>query len=102
MHLHEGQYLDPVMRDMEAFLTSSQQSVSGEVEVVLNPYHFSINGIKSPHDLMNAKFGSYAHTNTRKKNKQTKKTQKISTTKLLFRRPEIVVVICFRFHLKLI
>ena len=64
MHLHEGQYLDPVMRDMEAFLTSSQQSVSGEVEVVLNPYHFSINGIKSPHDLMNAKFGSYGEVNT--------------------------------------
>ena len=64
MHLHEGQYLDPVMRDMEAFLTSSQHSVSGEVEVVLKPYHFSINGIKSPHDLMNAKFGSYGEVNT--------------------------------------
>ena len=64
MHLHEGQYLDPVMRDMEAFLTSSQNSVSGEVEVVLKPYHFSINGIKSPHDLMNAKFGSYGEVNT--------------------------------------
>ena len=64
MHLHEGQYLDPVMRDMEAFLTSSQKSVSGEVEVVLNPYHFSINGIKSPHDLMNSKFGSYGEVNT--------------------------------------
>ncbi|MDA9335404.1 argininosuccinate synthase [Flavobacteriaceae bacterium] len=64
MHLHEGQYLDPVMRDMEAFLTSSQKSVSGEVEVVLKPYHFSINGIKSPHDLMNAKFGSYGEVNS--------------------------------------
>jgi len=64
MHLHEGQYLDPVMRDMEAFLTSSQKSVSGEVEVVLKPYHFSINGIKSPNDLMNAKFGSYGEVNS--------------------------------------
>ncbi len=64
MHLHEGQYLDPVMRDMEAFLTSSQTSVSGVVEVVLKPYHFSINGIKSPHDLMNAKFGSYGEVNS--------------------------------------
>jgi len=63
MHLHEGQYLDPVMRDMEAFLTSSQQSVSGEVEVVLKPYHFLVNGITSPHDLMNAKFGSYGEIN---------------------------------------
>lgn len=63
MHLHEGQYLDPVMRDMEAFLNSSQQHVSGSVEVVLKPYHFSINGIQSKHDLMNAKFGSYGELN---------------------------------------
>ena len=64
MHLHEGQYLDPVMRDMEAFLTSSQASVSGIVEVVLKPYHFTINGVKSPYDLMNAKFGSYGEVNS--------------------------------------
>ena len=63
MHLHEGQYLDPVMRDMEAFLASSQHHVSGEVEVVLKPYHFLVNGITSPHDLMNAKFGSYGEIN---------------------------------------
>jgi len=63
MHLHEGQYLDPVMRDMEAFLNSSQQSVSGSVEVILKPYHFSINGIFSKHDLMSAKFGSYGEVN---------------------------------------
>ena len=63
MHLHEGQYLDPVMRDMEAFLNSSQQSVSGSVEVILKPYHFSINGIQSKHDLMSAKFGSYGEVN---------------------------------------
>ena len=63
MHLHEGQYLDPVMRDMEAFLDSSQQSVSGSVEVILKPYHFSINGIQSKHDLMSAKFGSYGEVN---------------------------------------
>ena len=48
MHLHEGQYLDPVMRDMEAFLAKqSTEHVSGSVEVVLKPYHFSINGIQS-------------------------------------------------------
>ena len=63
MHLHEGQYLDPVMRDMEAFLINSQQSVTGSIEVVLKPYHFSINGIKSEYDLMNAKFGSYGEIN---------------------------------------
>jgi argininosuccinate synthase len=64
MHLHEGQYLDPVMRDIEAFLISSQTSVSGDVEVVLKPYHFFINGVKSPFDLMNAKFGSYGEVNS--------------------------------------
>ena len=64
MHLHEGQYLDPVMRDMEAFLQSSQDKVSGDVIVSLKPYHFSLDGIISEHDLMNAKFGSYGEMNT--------------------------------------
>ena len=63
MHLHEGQYLDPVMRDMEAFLQSSQDKVTGDVIVTLKPYHFSLDGIKSKHDLMNAKFGSYGEEN---------------------------------------
>lgn len=63
MHLHEGQYLDPVMRDMEAFLQSSQNNVSGNVTVTLKPYHFSLDGIVSKHDLMNAAFGSYGEEN---------------------------------------
>ncbi len=63
MHLHEGQYLDPVMRDMEAFLQSSQDKVSGDVMVALKPYHFTLEGIVSKHDLMNAKFGSYGEMN---------------------------------------
>jgi argininosuccinate synthase len=63
MHLHEGQYLDPVMRDMEAFLQSSQDKVSGDVTVALKPYTFSLDGIHSKHDLMNAKFGSYGEEN---------------------------------------
>ncbi|WP_299126846.1 argininosuccinate synthase domain-containing protein [uncultured Winogradskyella sp.] len=63
MHLHEGQYLDPVMRDMEAFLQNSQDKVSGDVTVTLKPYHFTLDGIKSAHDLMNAKFGSYGEEN---------------------------------------
>jgi len=63
MHLHEGQYLDPVMRDMEAFLQSSQKMVSGNVVVTLKPYHFSLDGIISKHDLMSAKFGSYGEEN---------------------------------------
>ena len=62
-HLHEGLYLDPVMRDMEAFLESSQRQVSGDVVVSLKPYHFTLDGINSKHDLMNAKFGSYGEEN---------------------------------------
>ena len=63
MHLHEGLYLDPVMRDMESFLESSQSKVTGDVFVTLKPYHFTLDGIESPHDLMNAKFGSYGEMN---------------------------------------
>lgn len=61
--LHEGQYLDPIMRDMEAFLTSSQQNVSGEVSITLYPYRYQINGIESKYDLMSAKFGKYGEMN---------------------------------------
>lgn len=63
MHLHEGQYLDPVMRDMEAFLNHSQATVSGNVMITLKPYHFTLDGIESKHDMMNAKFGSYGEMN---------------------------------------
>ena len=63
MLLHEGQYLDPVMRDLEAFLSNSQTTVSGKVFVTLHPYRFELNGIESDHDLMNADFGSYGEEN---------------------------------------
>ncbi len=61
-HLHEGQYYDPVMRDMEAMLEKSQRTVSGEVIVELHPYRFILVGIQSPHDLMSNKFGAYGET----------------------------------------
>jgi len=61
--LHEGQYLDPIMRDIEAFLTNAQQHVTGEVSVALYPYRFMINGIQSSYDLMSAKFGKYGEMN---------------------------------------
>ncbi len=61
--LHEGQYLDPVMRDMEAFLTSTQKNVSGEVHIQLYPYRFQVLGIESPFDLMSSKFGKYGEMN---------------------------------------
>lgn len=61
--LHEGQYLDPVMRDIEAYLTASQTHVTGVVTVQLQPYRFQLVGIESPYDLMSAKFGSYGEMN---------------------------------------
>lgn len=61
--LHEGQFHDPVMRDMEAFLLSTQKTVTGKVFVQLNPYRFQIIGIESAHDLMSNKFGSYGEMN---------------------------------------
>jgi argininosuccinate synthase len=62
--LHEGQIMDPVMRDIEAFLESSQKSVTGSVFVQLLPYRFQVIGIESPFDLMSSKFGKYGEMNT--------------------------------------
>lgn len=62
--LHEGQILDPVMRDIEAFFTSSQEQVSGDVYVQLNPHYFQVIGIASPFDLMSSKFGKYGEMNS--------------------------------------
>lgn len=62
--LHEGQYLDPVMRDFEAFLESSQTSVTGEVYVMLHPYRFTLEGIASANDLMASDFGKYGEENS--------------------------------------
>ncbi len=61
--LHEGQILDPVMRDIEAFLISSQQNVTGKVFVELLPYRFQVTGIESEFDLMSSKFGKYGEMN---------------------------------------
>ena len=61
--LHEGQIMDPVMRDIEAFLQNSQHNVSGKVSVTLYPHRFVLNGIESDHDLMSDKFGKYGEMN---------------------------------------
>jgi argininosuccinate synthase len=62
--MHEGQILDPVMRDIEAYFISSQQNVTGDVFVQLMPYRFQVIGIDSKYDLMSAKFGKYGEMNT--------------------------------------
>ena len=63
MGIHEAQYFEPSMRDIERFLESTQQNVTGEVTVELHPYRFIVEGITSPHDLMNSKFGQYGEMN---------------------------------------
>lgn len=62
--LHEGQIMDPVMRDIEAFLTQSQEHVTGEVFIQLMPYRFAVIGIESSFDLMSSKFGKYGEMNS--------------------------------------
>ncbi len=63
MLLHEGNYLDEVMRNIEAFLEDTQKKVSGEVFITLHPYRFTLDGIRSPYDLMDSGFGSYGEMN---------------------------------------
>lgn len=63
MLLHEGNYLDEVMRNIEAFLADTQKNVTGDVFVSLHPYRFELEGISSEYDLMNAAFGSYGEWN---------------------------------------
>jgi len=63
MFVHEAQYLEPVMRDLEAFLASSQQKVSGEVHIRLRPYSYAVTGVESEHDLMKSSFASYGEMN---------------------------------------
>ena len=63
MFLHEAQYLEPVMRDMEQFLQSSQQNVTGTVSIVLRPHSYTLVGVESPFDLMKTDFGEYGEIN---------------------------------------
>lgn len=62
MLLHEAQYLDPVMRNIEKFMESSQEQVTGQVFVSMKPYRFDVNGVDSTNDLMNAKIASYGES----------------------------------------
>ena len=63
MFLHESQYLEPVMRDIEAMLQESQRHVNGEVILELRPYTFSTVGVDSKDDLVKTKFGEYGEMN---------------------------------------
>ena len=61
--MHEGQYLDPLARNIEGFLADIQQFVTGTVELELRPYHFSVLGCRSAYDLMKSKFADYGEAN---------------------------------------
>lgn len=63
MLLHEAQFLEPVIKDIEKFLESSQERVTGDVFVRLFPYRFQTEGIESEFDLMNSEFGDYGEIN---------------------------------------
>ena len=63
MLLHEGQFLDPVMRNIETFMTDVQKNVTGKVFVKLMPFRFETEGIESDFDLMNSGFGTYGEMN---------------------------------------
>ncbi|MBD5356488.1 MAG: argininosuccinate synthase [Bacteroides sp.] len=63
MFLHEAQYLEPVMRDIEKMLESSQRNVTGTVELQLRPYSYTLVGVDSPFDLMKTDFGEYGEVN---------------------------------------
>lgn len=61
--MHEAQYLEPLMRNIEKFLEDTQKYVTGEVEVELRPYHFAVLGCQTKYDLMSSKFGDYGEAN---------------------------------------
>lgn len=63
MFLHEAQYLEPVMRDIEQFLESSQTQVTGTVTLTLRPYSYTLVGVDAPYDLMKTDFGEYGEVN---------------------------------------
>ncbi len=63
MFLHEALYLDPVMRDIEAYLLNSQENVTGRVIIELYPYRYVLVGVESDFDLMKADFGEYGEVN---------------------------------------
>lgn len=64
MFLHEAQYLEPVMRDIEAMLASSQRNVTGTVILELKPYTYTLVGVESPYDLVETDFGDYGEVQT--------------------------------------
>ena len=82
MFLHESQYLEPVMPDIEAMLTSSQRNVTGEVTLQLRPYTFQTMGVDSPNDLVKNKLGEYGETAKAWSSEDAKGFIKVTSTAL--------------------
>jgi argininosuccinate synthase len=82
MFLHESQYLEPVMRDIEAMLESSQRNVNGVVSMQLQPYCFSTVGVESQDDLVKTKFGEYGEMQKGWTSEDAKGFIKVSSTPL--------------------
>lgn len=82
MFLHESQYLEPVMPDIEAMLTSSQRNVTGTAILKLRPYGFETVGVDSDNDLTKSKLGEYGETQTGWTADEAKGFIKVSSTPL--------------------
>jgi len=80
--LHEGLFLDPIMRNMEAFLTDTQKTVNGKVFIELLPYRFILKGIESSNDLMQSRFGSYGEMNKSWSGEDVKGFSKIAANQI--------------------
>lgn len=82
MFLHESQYLEPVMADIEAMLASSQRNVNGEVTLELRPLGFQTVGVDSPDDLVKNKLGEYGETAKAWSSEDAKGFIKVTSTAL--------------------
>ncbi len=82
-NLHEGLFYEPLMRDLEAFLTNTQQNVTGKVFIKLQPYRFELIGIESSYDLMSNKFGSYGEMNNAWSGEDVKGFAKIFSNQMM-------------------
>jgi len=82
MFLHEAQYMEPVMRDIEKFLENSQKYVTGDVIIELRPYNFVLVGVDTKYDLMNSGFGDYGEKNKAWDSNDVKGFTKIYATPL--------------------
>jgi argininosuccinate synthase len=82
-NLHEGLFYEPLMRDLEAFLSNTQQQVTGKVFIKLQPYRFELIGIESPFDLMSSKFGSYGEMNNTWSGEDVKGFAKIFSNQMM-------------------